>query len=81
MSGPGRLESTAGSWAGLHLHRADHGHGQQDPHRQGGGGARSVRQAEALKNKVRPAIEHLSSFKRVIIESINEIQKINPITN
>ena len=53
MSGPGRLESTARRGSGLHLHRADHGDGQQDPHRQGGGGAQSVRQAETFEDKVK----------------------------
>ena len=66
MSGLGRLESPAWSGAGLHFHRADHGDGQQDPHRQGGGGAQSVRQAAALENKVRALIKILF-FKTNII--------------
>ena len=64
MSGSGRLEPIAGRGSGLYLHRADHGDGQQDPHRQGGGGAQPVRQAAALKNKVRTLSKYL---EKVII--------------
>ena len=53
VSGSGGLESAAGSGAGLHLHRADHGDGQPDHLSQGGGGAEQVREAASLPNKIK----------------------------